>query len=220
LNDQTYTPPGLLISLSCKLDTCCVYHYLSLDLVAYFTDPITGQCNQNARAAVRLGFHDAGPWSRTSGRGGADGSILLAPTEYQRPVNNGLQAIRTKALALLLEYGIFGVTAADLVQFMATVATVTCPLGPRIRSFVGRETSSIDNPDGLMPNANDDAATIIDMFEDKTIFPIGLTALVGAHTSANQFFFDRTQAGKPLDDTPGVWDVRFYGDVLNQTVNP
>jgi hypothetical protein len=103
---------------------------------------------------------------------------------------------------------------------MATVATVTCPLGPRIRSFVGRKTSAVNNPDGLMPSASDDAESIVSLFKNKTIFPIGLTALVGAHTSANQFFFDRGQAGKPLDATPGVWDVRFYGDVLNQTVNP
>ena len=36
---------------------------------------LAGGCNDNARAAIRLGFHDAGTWDRTQTHGGADGSF-------------------------------------------------------------------------------------------------------------------------------------------------
>jgi hypothetical protein len=75
-----------------------------------------GTCNDLARAAVRLGFHDAGAWSTTSGGGGADGSIVLSSDEINRSENNGLQAIRSQALAILSQYSSFNVGAADLVR--------------------------------------------------------------------------------------------------------
>lgn len=84
-----------------------------------------------ARAAVRLGFHDAGAWSQSTGPGGADGSLLLNSDEIARSENNGLQDIRTYGLSLLTKYSHFGVGAADLVQFMHNIAVVVCPLGPR-----------------------------------------------------------------------------------------
>jgi manganese peroxidase len=34
-----------------------------------------------------------------------------------------------------------------------------------------------------------------------------IAAILGAHSTAKQFEFDPSQAGAPLDDTPGVWDV-------------
>jgi hypothetical protein len=39
-----------------------------------------------------------------------------------------------------------------------------------------------------MPRINSDAQTLINMFNAKLSGPDGLAALVGAHTSANQFF--------------------------------
>ena len=72
---------------------------------------------------------------------------------------------------------------ADLIQMGATVATVTCPLGPRIRSFVGRKDNPIPSMDGLLPDVTASADSLIQLFEDKTIKPHGLAALVGAHTT-------------------------------------
>lgn len=53
------------------------------------------------------------------------------------------------------------------------------------------------------------------MFEDKTIKPHGLVALIGAHTTSQQRFFDPSRAGDPQDSTPGTWDVKFYNETLN-----
>jgi hypothetical protein len=215
---QTYTPPGSLGSLACRKDTCCVWDYIGKELQTYFLHK-NGRCNQHARAAIRLGFHDAGAWSKKSGYGGADGSMLLSPTEINRAENNGLQAIRIKALELYLKYFVFGIGAADLVQFMAKTAIVTCPLGPRVKVFVGRNDSPL-SPTGLLPDVHSDATTLLNLFADKTIDPEGLVALLGAHTSSNQFFAQPKQKGAPQDSTPGVWDVSFYNETFASTTSP
>lgn len=87
---------------------------------------------------------------------------------------------------------------------------MVCPLGPRIRSFVGRKDSAIIPPDGLLPSANDTADHLMTLFDAKTIRPNGLVALVGAHTTSQQRFFDPAKALYAQDTTPGVWDTKFY----------
>lgn len=213
-----YIPPGLPGSTKCKADTCCVWWYVSLQLILSFTG-ITGRCNDRARAAIRLGFHDAGTWSAklaAQGQdfGGADGSIALSGTEISRAENNGLQDIIGKMLTWQKQYG---VGMADLIQFAAAHAVVTCPLGPRIRVFVGRKDSKAAAPDGLLPSATSDADTLIKLFEDKTISPHELAALVGAHSASKQFNFNVSMSGAPQDGTPGVWDVLFYNETVQNT---
>ena len=210
-----YKAPGPPGSTKCKADTCCIWSHISAELSVLFRGP-SGRCNRFARAAVRLGFHDAGTWSQVladAGQdfGGADGSIALSPNEIKRPENNGLQDIVVKVKALHSKYR---VGMADLIQFAAKHAVVTCPLGPRIRSFVGRKDSSVDALDGLLPDVNDSADNLIKLFEDKTIPPHDLVALLGAHSTSEQFFVDPTRKGAPQDGTPGVWDTLFYNQTL------
>src|ERR1700742_1091847 len=114
------------------------------------------------------------------------------------------------------KYQPYGASAADLIQMGATVATVVCPLGPRIRSFVGRVDNNKLPPEGLLPEVNATADDLIQLFEDKTIKPNGLVALVGAHTTSQQRFFMPQEAFDPQDSTPGVWDVLFYNQTLNK----
>jgi hypothetical protein len=66
-----------------------------------------------------------------------------------------------------------------------------------------------------MPEATQDADFLIKLFEDKTIKPHGLAALVGAHTTSQQRFFKPARALDPQDSTPGVWDVLFYPQTLD-----
>ncbi|KAF2712690.1 class II peroxidase [Pleomassaria siparia CBS 279.74] len=210
-----YQIPGPPNSTECKEDTCCIWAHISAELTAAFRGP-SGRCNKWARAAVRLGFHDAGTWSQAladNGQdfGGADGSIALSADEIQRPENNGLQGIVNKTQVWQKK---FGVGMGDLIQFSAQHAVVTCPLGPRIRTFVGRKDSSKAAVDGLLPGVNDSADKLIKLFEDKTISPHDLVALLGAHTTSEQFFVDTEQKGAPQDGTPGVWDTLFYNQTL------
>ncbi|KAF8458628.1 heme peroxidase [Terfezia claveryi] len=210
-----YKLPGALKTKKCKSDKCCVWGHVSNWLTTQFTAP-DGQCNDYARASIRMGFHDAGTWAKSMAAqgqdfGGADGSIVLSKAEIKRPENKGLEEIVRKARDWAI---IFGVGVADLVQFMAIHAVVTCPLGPRIRVFVGRMDSSRACPDGLLPGVTQPPDDLIALFEDKTIGPHDLAALLGAHSTSRQFFFNESHSGEPQDDTPGVWDVKFYGQTL------
>ncbi|KAK3045304.1 hypothetical protein LTS18_014073 [Coniosporium uncinatum] len=100
----------------------------------------------------------------------------------------------------------------------ANVATVVCPLGPRVRSFVGRKDSTTPAVDGLLPDVHADADSLIQLFKDKTIHEHGLTALIGAHTTSQQLFVDPSRARDPQDSTPGVWDVLFYNQTVSDNV--
>jgi hypothetical protein len=106
---------------------------------------------------------------------------------------------------------------ADLIQFAAIHAVVTCPLGPRIRFFAGRIDSSVPALDNLLPSHTASAASLLALFKDKTISPHELTALLGAHSTSTQRFVDPSKAGRPQDSTPGVWDVKYYNETI-QTV--
>ncbi|OBW69766.1 MAG: Uncharacterized protein AUREO_001550 [Aureobasidium pullulans] len=215
-----YKPPGIVGTKACKADTCCVWWWIAQAMTVAFTGP-TGRCNGFARAAIRLGFHDAGSWSSSlaaAGQdfGGADGSIVLSGTEINRADNNGLQAIANQAL---IWSKLFNVGVADIIQFGAKHAVVTCPLGPRTRVFVGRKDSKKAAPEGLMPSVSMSADQIISLFEDKTIQPHDLAALLGAHSTSQQFNVDKTKAGFGQDSTPGVWDVSFYNETLQPGTN-
>jgi L-ascorbate peroxidase len=61
---------------------------------------------------------------------------------------------------------------------------------------------------------------LIALFERKGFSAHDLAALVGAHATAKQRFVDPSKAGLPLDTTPGVWDVEFYNDTLQNPPNP
>lgn len=125
-----------------------------------------------------------------------------------------MQAIRLKTLALLAQYAAWGVGDTDLVQYMHNVATVVCPLGPRVLTFVGRNNRFTNNPTGLIPDTHSSADDLIALFQAKTINFKDLIALIGAHTTATQRFVDPSRAGQPLDSMSGVWDVKFYSEAL------
>jgi hypothetical protein len=192
------------VIISCSVILTMPQGYdVSAELTKLFVQA-DGQCNDNARAAVRFGFHDAGSWDKSSAYGGADGSLLMDFGEETRGENNGLQGIRQVLKGVQSKYK---VGYADLVQYAHNHATISCPKGPRIRTFVGRKDATQAAPTGLLPDVHDKADNLIALFEAKGFSAHDLAALVGAHATAKQRFVDTTQAEKPLDTTPGVWDV-------------
>ncbi|POS81182.1 peroxidase [Diaporthe helianthi] len=213
---ETYPNVPGLGTPQCKADTCCVWQYIANEMVSAFKGP-SGRCTNAARAAVRLGFHDAAGWSKRTGPdGGADGSIMLNSDEIRRPGNRGLEEIVKQTQVWFNKYKGYGISAADLIQMGANVATVVCPLGPRTKTYIGRKDNPKPAPDGLLPPVNESADFLIKLFQDKTIQPNGLVALLGAHSTAQQRFVDPRRAGDPQDSTPGVWDMVYY----NETINP
>jgi hypothetical protein len=120
-------------SLIKRKASCPTYwQQISKDLNARFLDT-NGQCNANARAAVRYAFHDAGPYSQkfafvAPAGGGADGSLLLNAGEMGRGENGGLESYNTFIGDRLQNYrSQFGssVGAADLIQFASRYVFTT-----------------------------------------------------------------------------------------------
>ncbi|KAL5377489.1 hypothetical protein DPSP01_009826 [Paraphaeosphaeria sporulosa] len=172
-----------------------------------------GQCNPDARAAIRLVFHDCGAWNKAQGaKGGCDGSLVLNAEEGSRAENKGLEKIAADIKAMATKYS---VSVADLVVFAGNHAVVTCPGGPRSKTWIGRKSSSVAAPNGLLPDVNAPAASLSKLFVDKGFDDRDLAALLGAHTSSNQFNFDLENKGASQDSTPGVWDVKYYSETLN-----
>ncbi|KAL3417989.1 ligninase lg6 precursor [Phlyctema vagabunda] len=201
-----------------KKDALCpaVWTTIVSELTALFIDKSVSpsQCNGNARAAIREAFHDCGTWDRSQGStGGCDGSVILAREAYTRPINNGLQDISDKLLALQKRYP--SVSVADIIQVASSVAVVTCPGGPRVTTYVGRKDSNVPNPDGLLPDVHASGASLFALFQDKGFDARDLAALLGAHsTSKSVSLAPEIPVGGQQDSTPGIWDVKYYSETL------
>jgi hypothetical protein len=219
-NLETGTRPTFDDHTGCdEKDPCCRWYFISEELNGAFVDP-DGTCNSLARQAIRMGFHDAGTWSAKlaaagQDNGGADGSLVLYG-ELARAENFGMESAAGLAHQL---YDKYNVTMADLIQYMANHAVVSCPLGPRVRTYVGRKDATKAAPEGLLPSVHSPADDLITLFADKTISAHELTALMGAHSTSTQRTVDGSKAGYPQDTTPGVWDVKYYNETLDAAAN-
>jgi hypothetical protein len=198
----------------CGLDPCCTWKHIANEMAAAMVGS-AGRCNDLARSAIRLGFHDAATWSKTTGGTGADGSIVLTDECARVPENGGLLPVCGQMKTWHDKYSRYGVSMADLIQFAANVATVSCPLGPRIRTFIGRKDFAVAPPRGLLPSPFGSSDQLLALFAAKSFSADGLVALMGAHSTSQQFGVNRTRAGDPQDSTPGVWDVKYYGETIS-----
>ncbi|KAK5656809.1 hypothetical protein OQA88_4357 [Cercophora sp. LCS_1] len=213
---STYTAPaGGRDAQACRADRCCIWKYIANDMRAAMFQ--NGVCTNIARGAIRLGFHDAAAWTKTTpvGQGGADGSILLSGSEMTRVENLALATVGAQFTTWFNTYKSYGVAMADLIQFGAKVGAGSCPGGPRIRAFVGRVDNPNPNAAGLLPSPFANASDILTAFAAKTIGPGGVVALLGAHTASRQTQVDTTQIGAPQDSTPGRWDQNYFAETIN-----
>ncbi|THZ82509.1 heme peroxidase [Aureobasidium pullulans] len=181
-------------------------------------------CTDLARGAIRFAFHDSASYSSKTqyyapATGGADGSLLLSSVEITRDENNGLQSYYGFLQEKYSKYK-SQVGAADLVQFAASVAIVSCPGGPKVPTVVGRKDTNTAAPDNLLPKAFGAGAAqqvLIQLFEDKGISQPELAALIGAHTASKAVAQEAygVPYNGPQDSTPGQWDVKYYSDTDN-----
>jgi len=206
-----------------------IWKTIATQLTAVFVDPTTGQCTALARGAIRFAFHDAATWDTSvppfgAASGGADASLLLVPSEINRPENNGLQPYYDFLTSFYANFtGQVG--AADLVYFAGNAAIVLCPGGPAVTTLVGRGDSDGVTPstEGLMPPAfgpGSDATSLVALFAAKGFGTTDLAALVGAHTVSTAVGqAPNVPVGGAQDDTPGIWDVDFYANTYNPPPN-
>ncbi|KAF2761429.1 heme peroxidase [Pseudovirgaria hyperparasitica] len=163
-----------------------------------------GQCNSDARGAIRLAFHDCFS-------GGCDGSMILA-NDCSRKENAGLQDTCQKIGDLAKEKD---VGVADLIQFAGAAGIKACPGGVSMPIYIGRKDSTTPAPEGEIPSHLADADTLINQFAAKGFTTTDLVALVGAHSTSQQKTVDTARAGAAQDSTDGIWDVKFYSETLD-----
>ncbi|EPT05268.1 generic peroxidase fungal class II [Fomitopsis schrenkii] len=177
-----------------------------------------GQCNDQAREAIRLTFHDgvgrstilekAGAFSG----GGADGSIIrFAETELANPANDGLENI---VLSLQDVADNHNVSYGDIIQFAGAVGLSNCPGSPRLPFYAGRPNAVAPSPPGLVPSPTDDADTILARMSDAGFTAEDTVALLAAHSVARQKTVDPSVPNVPFDSTPGAFDTKFYAEML------
>lgn len=163
-------------------------------------------CGRDAHGAIRAPFHDCI-------NNGCDGSLILTD-ECSRAENAGLSDICGKLLSWTQKYN---TSAADMIEFAAAVAISSCPLGPRVRALVGRKDSSEAAPLNSMPGSRDSISSILDKFKAKGFSGDDVVALMGTHSVAVQVNDDPAQAGKSLDSTPSIYDLKFYQETMDGT---
>ncbi|KAF7351682.1 Peroxidase [Mycena sanguinolenta] len=182
-----------------------------------------GRCGDNARAAIRLAFHDAGTFSlalqaNALPNGGADGSLLVDPNEVLRSENNGLQNIVSLLKPLPAQ---FGVSPGDILHLAGVLAVLACPGGPVIPAYVGRSAPRNIAPTGLLPDPEDSVNVLLARFADMGFKSREVMALIGAHTTGKQRFVDPAAANTTFDTTVQIWDTRFCNTPLDtETADP
>jgi hypothetical protein len=120
-SDVKYTDIPALNSTGCAQDSCCVWKHIADEMTDLFRGE-SGRCTKWARKAIRLGFHDAGAWSKATASqgGGADGSICLTE-EYTYPENAGLEDMCPQMLTWYDEWHNqkgFDISMADLIRYV------------------------------------------------------------------------------------------------------
>lgn len=226
---STNSFPPVVSSTSSPTSTTCPDFWTALvsDLASSMRTP-NGQCNNIARASIRFAFHDAAAFSSklpfyAPAAGGADGSLLLSPTEILRKDNEGLQSYHTFLTSKFHSYqktSNNALTAADLIQIAGATGILACPGGRIGRVFVGRKDTSRASPENLLPQAfgpGSDHNSLLNLFSDKGFSPRDLAALIGAHSTSIARFQSQfgIPVGTPQDSTPGVWDTKYYREVYN-----
>lgn len=66
----------------------------------------------------------------------------------------------------------------------------------------------------MLPSIDAPADQLIALFKDKTVTPHDLAALLGAHSTSKAFTQPNVAPGAPQDQTPAIWDVRFYNETI------
>ncbi|KAK2613088.1 hypothetical protein N8I77_000017 [Diaporthe amygdali] len=159
-------------------------------------------CTDDARAAIRLPFHDCFP-------GACDGSIILSDECTSRGENAQLIDICSTIGAKATQYN---VSTADMIQVAGAVAIAACPPGPTLQIKVGRTDVATANPTGQIPSPSSNATVLIAQFAAKGFDSGELVALVGSHSAGKNL------TGTQFDTTPGSLDsTTFYSEVLDDT---
>lgn len=147
---------------------------------------------------LRLAWHDAGTYDKTTKTGGPNGSIRFEE-EYNHGSNAGLKI----AIDLLepIKERHQKITYADLYQ-LAGVVAVEVTGGPSIDFIPGRRDSSVCPKEGRLPDAKQGSKHLRDVFYRMGLSDKDIVALSGGHTlgkaHADRSGFEGSWTSEPL----------------------
>ncbi|TDL16015.1 manganese peroxidase 1 precursor [Rickenella mellea] len=185
---------------------CCSWFNVLDDLQV---NVLFSECGEASHSALRIVFHDAIGFSKTSNMGGgADGSIILfGDTELEFAANNGIDEI---AGDLQTVADAHGKTYGDIIQFAGAVGVANCAGAPRLQFLAGRPNATAPAPDGTVPDPFQPVTTILARMADAGFSPAELVALLASHTMAAADKVDTTVPGTPFDSTADQFDTQVF----------
>jgi L-ascorbate peroxidase len=161
---------------------------------------------EHAPAHVRLAFHDAGTYDRTTGTGGAHGGVHL-PAELQRGDNTGWGQPCIELLAEARQR-FPSVSWADLVAVGGAAAVQACG-GPVMEIGLGRTDASEPAPTNRLPGGYEGGDLLKRMFARMGLAPRDLVALSGAHTLGHA-------QRRPFTPNPWKFSNEYFVLLLDQ----
>lgn len=158
---------------------------------------------------LRLAWHDAGTYDKTTKTGGPNGSIRFEE-EYRHGSNAGLK------IAIDLLEPIKGkhrrITYADLYQ-LAGVVAVEVTGGPSIDFVPGRRDSSVCPKEGRLPDAKQGSKHLRDIFYRMGLSDKDIVALSGAHT-LGKAHSERSGFDGAWTEEPLKFDNSYFVELL------
>ncbi|OMO83511.1 Heme peroxidase, plant/fungal/bacterial [Corchorus olitorius] len=161
---------------------------------------------------LRLAWHDAGTYDSKSKTGGPDGSIRF-DQELNHKANSGLKIAvelceQVKARHPVISY-------ADLYQ-LAGVVAVEVTGGPTIDFVPGRKDSMVSPEEGRLPDANQGARHLRDIFYRMGLSDKDIVALSGGHT-LGKAHPERSGFEGAWTKEPLKFDNSYFKELLNES---
>ncbi|KAL8532092.1 hypothetical protein ACS0TY_008634 [Phlomoides rotata] len=163
---------------------------------------------------LRLAWHDAGTYDAKTKTGGPNGSIRNE-VEYNHAANRGLKIAidlceEVKAKHPRISY-------ADLYQ-LAGVVAVEVTGGPTIAFVPGRKDSTISPEEGRLPDANEGASHLRNVFYRMGLSDQDIVALSGGHT-LGKAHRERSGFEGPWTSNPLKFDNSYFVELLKADSN-
>ncbi|KAK4490486.1 hypothetical protein RD792_001163 [Penstemon davidsonii] len=158
---------------------------------------------------LRLAWHDAGTYDAKTKTGGPNGSIRRE-AEYKHAANNGLKIAIDLCEEVKAKHP--KITYADLYQ-LAGVVAVEITGGPNIDFVPGRKDSMVSPEEGRLPNANEGASHLRDVFYRMGLTDRDIVALSGGHTLGRSHR-ERSGFEGPWTKDPLKFDNSYFVELL------
>jgi L-ascorbate peroxidase len=160
---------------------------------------------------LRLAFHDAGTYDKSTNTGGPKGSIRL-PEELAHDSNKGVE--HGLKVVIHVQKSFSTVSWADLIQAAGVLAVKYCG-GPEIPFRFGRVDSAQSAAPGLLPSPFWGVKQLRQNFYRMGLTDVDLVALSGAHTLGRSHIPNNGYpSNTPWTKNEIVFDNSYYIELL------